>query len=134
MKTARLFTLSLICFLGLGLFLASPVSADLDCRATDLTPVEQVQCGVEATNPNVDGENSDQAVINTVSAAINILSIVVGVIAVIVIIIQGMRMILSGGNEKTTKEARSGIIYALVGLTIAVLAQSIVHFVLNRIG
>lgn len=67
------------------------------------------------------------------TVAVNILSILVGVFAVIFIIIQGIRMVASGGDSQTVASARNGVIYALVGLAVAVLAQALVAFVLNKV-
>ena len=105
---AKIIAFSLACFMGLGLIFVPTVSAaeGVDCTAGDLTPVQQLSCGIEATNPNVSADDADNQVITVIRAAINLLSMAVGVISVIVIIVQGMRLILSGGNEKTTKEAR----------------------------
>jgi cation transporter-like permease len=72
-------------------------------------------------------------VIGALRDVINIISIVIGVAAVVVIIISGLRMILSGGDPARVKQAREGIIYALVGIGVTVFAQLIVIFVLNKI-
>lgn len=66
-------------------------------------------------------------------AAINIFSIVVGFAAVIVVIISGLRFITSGGDAANVAKARSGLIYAIVGLVLVVMAQTIVHFVLGKV-
>ena len=129
----KLILLSLFCLLGSSLFFATPVSAAVDCGATNLTPVEQVKCGVQATNPNVADEDSEQTIYDIIATIINVLSIIVGIISVIVIIIQGLRLIVSGSSKDAAKEVRNGIIYALVGLTIVALAQVIVNFVLNKL-
>jgi Type IV secretion system pilin len=66
--------------------------------------------------------------------AINILSFVVGVLAVFIIIIfGGLRMITSGGNSQTIASARQTIIYAVIGLLVAILARVIVAFVIAKV-
>ena len=125
------FALLLMAGLGVASLTASSAHAALDCQASNLTPSEQVRCGVQATNPSAPAD-SEQSITNTISNVINILSIVVGIISVIVIIVQGLRLVLSGGNSQTVGEARNGIIYALIGLVIVALAQAIVFFVLDR--
>lgn len=64
---------------------------------------------------------------------ISILALVLGVISVIVIIIAGIRMATSQGNPQTVSSVRNQIIYAAVGIAVAVLAQSIVVFVIRRL-
>ena len=125
------FVLLLLVGLSVASLTASSAYA-LDCQASNLTPSEQVRCGVQATNPSAASADSEQSITNTISNVINILSIVVGIISVIVIIVQGLRLVLSGGNSQTVGEARNGIIYALIGLVIVALAQAIVFFVLDR--
>lgn len=65
--------------------------------------------------------------------AINIISIVVGIVSVIVIIIAGIRMSLSQGDSNKIASSRSQIIYAVIGIVVAVLAQSVVRLILVRL-
>lgn len=67
-----------------------------------------------------------------IAQVINVFSIVVGVVAVIMIIVGGFRYVSSGGKQETVSGAKTTIMYALVGLVIVALAQTIVRFVLNR--
>lgn len=69
-----------------------------------------------------------------VATIVNILSIIVGVAAVIMIIVGGFRYVTSGGDSNNTSGAKNTIIYALVGLVIAILAQVLVQFVLYKTG
>lgn len=65
-----------------------------------------------------------------------ILQIVMGVlaaIAVLMITIGGFRYVISEGNPESTKKARSTILYALVGLVVAISAEVIVTFFLNGV-
>lgn len=67
------------------------------------------------------------------TAIINIFSIVVGIVAIIIIVLAGLKFITSGDNPQEAANARQRVIYALVALVIAVSAQTIVRFVLERI-
>lgn len=58
---------------------------------------------------------------------------IVGAISVIVLIIAGLMYVLSAGNPEQTKRAKDAILYAAVGLAVAVLAFAIVNFVLARL-
>jgi hypothetical protein len=49
------------------------------------------------------------------------------------IIYAGFRYVTSAGNAEATKNARSTIMYAVIGLIIIALAQVIVHFVLRNV-
>ncbi len=63
----------------------------------------------------------------------NTLLLAIGVISVIMIIIGGIRYALSGGEGDNTKAAKDTILFAVVGLVIALLSYAIVNFVLGRI-
>ena len=63
---------------------------------------------------------------------IKILSLIVGIAAIIVIIISGIRTVISAGDANSVAAARRAIIYALIGLAVAAMAQAIVAFVLNK--
>ena len=54
-----------------------------------------------------------------------------GAISVIMIIIGGFRYVVSGGDSASVKSAKDTILYAVVGLIIAVSCQFIVSFVLS---
>lgn len=68
-----------------------------------------------------------------VTTLINVLLFVIGVISVIMIIIGGIRYAVSGGNSSAVSAAKNTILYAIVGLVIAVFAYAIVNFVLDAI-
>jgi hypothetical protein len=67
-----------------------------------------------------------------VKIVINILLTVLGMIAVIMIVVGGIRYTTSNGNASQVKEAKDTILYAVVGLVVAIMSFSIVNFVLGR--
>ena len=94
-----------------------------------LTSRQQAICGAG-------GFNSDSALSIEVliERIILILAWVSGIAAIIVILVQGLRMVLSGGDSSAIASARNGIIYAIVGLAIAVSAPHLVGYILSAIG
>jgi hypothetical protein len=78
-------------------------------------------------------KKGDNPIIDTLKIAITIIATIIGIAAVIVIIISGFSMVTSGGNSEDVAKARNHIIYALVGLIVAVLAETMVAFVLNKL-
>lgn len=58
---------------------------------------------------------------------------VIGAFALLMITVSGLRYVLSAGDPQKTARAKDGIIYSLVGLAVAVAAESIVQLVLNRL-
>lgn len=68
-----------------------------------------------------------------VQSVINILLYIAGIAAVIVIIIGGIMYVVSHGDSSKIKTAKDTILYAVVGLVVAILAFAIVNFVLSRL-
>lgn len=69
---------------------------------------------------------------NTIRNIVNLFSVIVGIVAVIVVIVAGFRYVTSGGDSSKVAGAKNTLIYAVVGLVIVALSQSIVRFVLNK--
>lgn len=67
------------------------------------------------------------------STVINIALYFIGAISVLMIIIGGVRYTMSAGNEKAVGAAKNTILYAVVGLVVALLAFAIVNFVLTKL-
>jgi Type IV secretion system pilin len=78
------------------------------------------------------GTGSSTDLLSNIKVITNTLILVVGIASVIMIIIGALRYVLSAGNEKATSGAKDNIIYAVVGLVIAVIAYAIVNFVLSQ--
>lgn len=89
-----------------------------------------IQSGAEAAHGN--GQPSDifgsTGVFTTLS---NVLLFVIGALSVIMLIIGGLRYVLSGGNGAAVTAAKNTILYAIIGIIVAMLAYAIVHFVIN---
>jgi hypothetical protein len=86
----------------------------------------------KGANLQNDPSCADNDLSGTIKTVVNILSAIVGVAAVIMIIIGGFRYITASGDSGSISSAKNTIIYALVGVVIATLAQVIVRFVLGR--
>ena len=67
-----------------------------------------------------------------VKDVINMILIILGMVAVIMIIIGGIRYTTSNGDSSNVKAAKDTILYAVVGLVVAILSYAIVNFVLGR--
>lgn len=75
--------------------------------------------------------NADADLGVIIQTIINIILFLVGVVAVIMIIIGGFRYVVSGGDSSATKAAKDTIMYAVIGIIVALIAFAIVNFVLN---
>jgi hypothetical protein len=58
---------------------------------------------------------------------------VIGAISVLMLIYGGIRYTISGGNDKDVVAAKNTIMYAIIGIVVALLAYSIVNFVLGQL-
>ena len=78
------------------------------------------------------GSCDDGGVAKIVSTIVSLLSYVVGIAAIIMVIYSGFRYITSGGDASKVSSAKNTLIYALIGIAIAVLAQLLVRFVITN--
>lgn len=62
----------------------------------------------------------------------NALVFLIGSISVIMIIIGGLRYVLSNGDPKSAASAKDTILYAVIGVIVAIAAYGIVHFVTSN--
>jgi len=79
---------------------------------------------------NLPQVNADGSTLNT------ILQIIIGIVAalsVLFIVIGGLRFVLSDGDPQGASKARSTVVYALVGLVIAISAEAIVAFAIKEL-
>ena len=111
----------LVPMLALGLTIAT---GTLDVAAQiDLTPAQPDNVPTE-----LDG---DSGVFKTV---VNILLFIIGLISVIMLIWGGIRYTTSGGNANSVTAAKNTIMYAIIGLVIAIFAYAIVNWVVGELG
>lgn len=90
-------------------------------------------CNGSASNSAVCAAKSDNAE-STMKKVINMLLFIIGIVAVISIIIGGIMYTVSSGDQGKIKTAKDTILYAVVGLVVAILAFAIVNFVVNNLG
>lgn len=71
---------------------------------------------------------------DTFSSIMSVVFGILGVICVLVIALAGLQYVLSGGDPQKTAKAKNTILYAVIGLAVAIVAGSIVNFVFNNTG
>lgn len=64
----------------------------------------------------------------------NAILFVVGILSVIMLIYGGLRYVISGGDAKKVTDAKNTIMYAIIGLVIAILSYAIVNFVIGALA
>lgn len=81
---------------------------------------------------SVCGAKNDDAT-KVMRSIINTTLFVLGFIAVIMIIIGGIRYATSNGDSSSIKGAKDTIMYAVIGLVVAIMSFAIVNFVITNI-
>ncbi len=90
------------------------------------SPASEIQGGV-----NDVGGGSAPALGLQIQDIINMMLFLLGAIAVVMIVIGGFRYTTSNGEASSIKSAKDTILYAVIGLIVAILAYAIVNFVLT---
>lgn len=63
---------------------------------------------------------------------VEVMITIVGIISVIMIMVGGIKYATSGGESSSAASAKNTVLYAVIGLIVAVVAQMLVFFVLSR--
>ncbi len=64
----------------------------------------------------------------------NIMLFIIGAIAVIMLIFGGIRYVVSGGDQNQVTAAKNTILYAIIGIVVALLAYAAVNFVTTALA
>ena len=114
--------------LGLGV-VAAPAYAQDGCGQVTGGIQGSADCAKgDGTPGSLTGDGTDQGVFKTVA---NVLLFIIGAVAVIMLIIGGIRYTVSQGDSSAVQSAKNTILYAIIGIVVAVLAFAIVNFVID---
>lgn len=95
-------------------------------------PADTACDGLSAVGASCGG--GEAGLTTTIHGVIRVLLFVVGVAAVIMLVIGGIRFVLSGGDSQAAAAAKNTVIYAVIGLIVAVLAWAIVNYVFGAVS
>ena len=112
--------------------LATPFATAGTASAVDVFDA----CGGGAAADTAVCKGTDDKVLGPdgiLTKVINLLLAIIGIIAVIMIIVGGIRYTTSNGDSGQINSAKDTIIYAVVGVVIAILSFAIVNWVLVKI-
>ncbi|MDZ7785872.1 MAG: hypothetical protein U5L95_01995 [Candidatus Saccharibacteria bacterium] len=115
----------LFSFASIGLFSGDVVSAQVlnpACEGVDPLPPA---CSETDNDPFRGG--------SLLSDVVRLFSYALGVIVVIMVIIAGIKFATSGGDASSVKSARDTLLYAVLALAIAAIAQLILIFVIDKV-
>ena len=117
---------------GLIFAFATPIvvtSNALDNQAHAEGAADLIQKGADST-----GQKDSRSAGDLAKDFVNIMLFAVGILADIMLIWGGIRYVLSGGDSGAVSSAKKTILYAVVGLIVAILAYAIVNFVITTIA
>jgi hypothetical protein len=125
MKKLKLGLLSLFAVFALvgasQAFYTAPVYA-----ACSTNPADCIRQGSNSV-----GGSGQVSLGSRIGTVVNILLYILGAIAVVMIVIGGIRYTTSNGDSSAMTSAKNTILYAVVGLVVAIMAYAIVNFVLD---
>lgn len=111
-----------------------------------VAPMASVSAAVDPTVPcddkvsigngiNCSKSESQQGTLTGTTGAFtivtNVLLFIIGAVSVIMLIIGGIRYTVSGGDSGAVTSAKNTILYAIVGIVVALLAYALVNFVVG---
>ena len=115
--------------IGASLFVPTNTFAAGSVGCTgDPTIQNGANCTQSPTNTTPENLFQNGGVFQTI---VNVLLFLIGAISVIMLIYGGIRYTISGGDSKNVTAAKDTILYAIIGIVVAVLAFAIVNFVLT---
>jgi hypothetical protein len=141
MKKIVTIVVSAVAMIGISLMPMLPVAAvAVDCSGM----TNQTGCGVCAADPQATawddatktcttGSAGQGNLSNLIQIVINVMLFIVGTLSVIMIIFGGIRYTASAGNKSAIDSAKTTIIYAVVGLVVAIIAFALVQWVFSSL-
>ncbi len=125
-KKFQLFIAALAVALGVTGAVLTPTATYAACGS----PADCVKAGVGKAGGG--GATAEpQEIIKTIVRALLFL---IGAISVIMIIIGGFRYVVSQGDSGNVTAAKNTILYAVIGLIVAIFAWAIVDFVIDNLA
>lgn len=123
MKKLLLYLGTFLALFAAPLALSSPV-AYAACPDQN-TAKGQVYEGIGETGSDCSSSGVDRFI----ATVVKIISYIAGIVAIIAILFSGFKYMTSGGDSNKIASAKNTLIYALVGVIVAVLAQVLVNVV-----
>lgn len=124
-------TVATVSLLGLGLMASTAAAVSCAGKAASSNPLCMAKSGSDKVGGSTKG--NDTSLTSRIHNIINLLIYVIGAVAVIMIVIGGVKYTTSAGDQSNTTSAKNTIMYAVIGLVVAVLAYAIVGFVISQL-
>lgn len=96
-----------------------------DCDSGTLSIQSGADCG-QGTDQPANLFDGDESLFKKIT---NVMLFIIGAISVIMLIVGGIKYTVSGGDQGAVQSAKNTIMYAIVGIIVAILAYAVVNFV-----
>lgn len=123
LQGASVFALA-IAFVGAVSVFTTPV-AYADCDTSELSITSGANCG-QGTGQPAELFDGDDSLFKKIT---DVMLFIIGAVSVIMLIVGGIRYTISGGDQGSVQAAKNTILYAIVGIVVAILAYAVVAFV-----
>ncbi len=117
--------------LSVGGVMNMPVSAvECDSNSAKTAGLNgSAECSKSSSQPNeLFGDNGMFRIIT------NVLLFIIGAVSVIMLVIGGIRYTIFQGDQSAVTSAKNTILYAIIGIIVAILAYAIVNFVIGSLA
>lgn len=118
---------AVLMFAGVTTSLVVEASLQQSASAQDLS----ISSGAKSAqgNDQPDKLDGDEGMFKRIT---DVLLFVIGAISVIMLIVGGIRYVVSGGDQAAVTSAKNTILYAIVGIIVAILAYAVVNFFVGQ--
>ncbi len=126
-KKIQLIIVALAVSLGVSGAILAPTATYAACTSA----ADCVQDGADKAGGKSSNTADPKEIIQTI---VRILLFLIGAVSVIMIIIGGFRYVISQGDSGAVTSAKNTILYAVIGLIVAIFAWAIVDFVVDNLA
>ena len=126
-KKIQLIIVALAVSLGVSGAIWAPTATYAACTSA----ADCVQDGADKAGGKSSNTADPKEIIQTI---VRILLFLIGAVSVIMLIIGGFRYVISQGDSGAVTSAKNTILYAVIGLIVAIFAWAIVDFVIDNLA
>lgn len=118
-----------------GLMIAFGLMVAPAALVTSATTYAAPSCsGVDCITSGSGRAKTSNATVNgTITNVTNVLLFLIGAVAVIMLVIGGFKYVTSNGNADQIKSAKNTVMYAIIGIVVAIMGFAIVRFVVTSL-
>ena len=119
-----------------ALALGSAAFVPTSAFAADCSDTDSISGGLDCANPGT----KETCLFTTdtctgyFTTIVNTALFIIGALSVVMLIYGGIRYTISMGDAKNVEAAKNTIMYAIIGIVVAMLAFAIVNFVIGKLG